>query len=330
MGSDQDVVDAARVSYGRGTKKVSTSRALIRYLMRHLHTSPFEMVQLKWHVKLPIFVARQWIRHRTGAFNEYSARYSKLDQEMYIPRRENAMPQASNNKQGRSATELTEDDYNAVVAAMETVFEEAFAAYLYLLGPETTKVGDQEIETRPNPPDSLHRRSLVWKEAALNALMAVRENARQRGEEIEIDESMIDVKIKEFYDANGLAITGNDYPGLARELARCVIPVAVYTQWYWTVNLHNLMHFIRLRSDSHAQYEIRVYSDMMRGILTDLFPLCMEAFEEYQMGAIRFCKSEMQVLRELLNDSILFSAPEALKARGMTEREISEFMARFD
>jgi len=328
MGSDQDVVDAARVSYGKGTRRVSSDRALIRYLLRHRHTTPFEMVQFKFHVKLPIFVARQWIRHRTGSFNEYSARYSKLDAEMYIPLREQALPQSTTNKQGREVKELNENNYDAVVATMEHAFAEAFTSYLYLLGPEefTTEDGSKRM-TSPPPPDAINHRALVWREAAINALMKMRDMAVERGEVFEIDDSQIDAKIKEYYDANKLAIMDGDYPGLARELARCVIPVAVYTQWYWSVNLHNLMHFMRLRSDSHAQYEIRVYSDEIRNLIAPLVPFCMEAFDEYVMGAKQWSKTEFSVIRSLLSGIDKEVVSKELRQRGMTEREITEFIS---
>ncbi len=327
MGSDQDVVDAARVSYGKGTRRVNSDRALIRYLLRHQHTTPFEMVQYKFHVKLPIFVARQWIRHRTGSFNEYSARYSKLDAEMYMPRREQAMPQSTTNKQGRAVNELTENDYNAVVTTMEHAFVEAFTSYLYLLGPEEIILEDgTKTIKNPVPPDAIKHRALVWKEAAINALLKMQTMAKERGEEMEIDDSMIDAKIEEYYKANALALTSDDYPGLARELARCVIPVAVYTQWYWSVNLHNLMHFMRLRSDSHAQYEIRVYSDKIRELISETVPFSMEAFDEYVMGSKRWSKTEFEVLKEALSGIDTDLIRKKLHDRGMTEREINELL----
>ncbi len=212
---------------------------------------------------------------------------------------------------------------------MEHAFEESFTTYLYLLGPETVKLADgTETKTHPAPPNAIQQRALVWKEAALNALMKMKKDAFERGEPIEIDDSQIDAKIEEYYKANELAITSLDYPGLARELARCVIPVAVYTQWYWTVNLHNLMHFMKLRSDAHAQKEIRVYSDVMRDVLAEMFPVCMEAFEEYQMGAVQFSKTEIELMREFVAGTDgqfeQFMVPR-LKERGMTDREVTEF-----
>ena len=197
MGSDEAVVQAARVSYGRGTKKLSEGRALIRYLLRNSHTSPFEMAEIKLHVKLPIFVARQWIRHRTANVNEYSARYSILDNEFYLPEQEHLAPQSTRNRQGRS-NDLDPREAKAALALLRTEAQRSYAAYQTLLN---------------------------------------------RNEQ----NATIDPSRK----------------GLARELARMALSVNFYTQWYWKIDVHNLLHFVKLRADEHAQYEIRAYANVL-------------------------------------------------------------------
>lgn len=233
MGDDAAVVQAARVSYGRGTRKVSEDRGLIRYLMRHWHTTPFEMCEIKLHVKLPIFVARQWIRHRTANVNEYSARYSILDREFYIPERDQVAPQSDLNKQGRSAASSAEAA-DAVRALLRHDFDRAYSNYLWMLNDENGPQHDPER------------------------------------------------------------------PGVARELARIGLGLNTYTQWYWKVDLHNLLRFLRLRADSHAQYEIRAYADVILDIVKQWVPLCHEAFMEYQMGAFSLSASSLQVVRRAL------------------------------
>ncbi len=195
MGDDAAVVQAARVSYGRGTKKVSEDRGLINYLMRHRHTTPFEMCEIKYHVKLPIFVARQWIRHRTANVNEYSARYSILDNEFYIPRPEHLAAQSQQNRQGRDAV-LVGQEAERVFSLLKKDAELVYQHYMEML------------------------------------------NEGETGEPLDAERS-----------------------GLARELARMNLSLGFYTQWYWKTNLHNLMHFLSLRADAHAQYEIRVYAE---------------------------------------------------------------------
>jgi len=224
MGDDSSIVQAARVSYGSGTKTVREDRGLIRYLMRHWHTTPFEMVEFKFHIKLPIFIARQWIRHRTANVNEYSGRYSIMKDDFYVPDLEQIRPQSENNKQGRS--------------------EEAFE-------PEKAK---------------------------------------------QIQDSISKVQ-KDLY---------KDYENLlddnfARELARINLPLSNYTEWYWKIDLHNLFHFLRLRIDSHAQYEIRVFGEAMAEIVKQIVPHAWEAFEDYRLNAANFSKPELNALKELLN-----------------------------
>src|SRR5471030_2918733 len=207
MGDDAAIVQAARVSYGRGTRRVSEDAGLIRYLMRHRHSTPFEMCEIKYHVKLPIFVARQWIRHRTANINEYSARYSILDKEFYIPAQEQLATQSTANRQGRGAV-LEGDEAARVLDLLRDDAERCYRDYAWMLN-------EDETGTPPDP-------------------------ARQ---------------------------------GLARELARMNLTLNTYTQWYWKVDLHNLMHFLRLRADAHAQYEIRAYADVMIETLKRWVPL---------------------------------------------------------
>ena len=226
MGDDSAICQAARVSYGRGTKSVQNDEGLIRYLMRHWHSTPFEMCEIKLHVKLPVFVARQWIRHRTASVNEYSARYSILDREFYIPAREALAAQSAVNNQGRG--EVLNDDEAA--------------------------------------------RVLDW----------LREDATQA------------------YDHYEAMISQEGQQGLARELARMNLPMNVYTQWYWKTNLHNLLNFLRLRADAHAQYEIRVYAEALARITADWVPYAWKAFEDFRMGGVSLSAKGVEVLKRCL------------------------------
>jgi thymidylate synthase (FAD) len=248
MGDDGAIVQAARVSYGRGTRKVTEDAALIRYLMRHRHSSPFEMCEIKFHVKLPIFVARQWIRHRMASVNEYSARYSILDNEFYLPAPEHMAAQSEVNRQGRG----------------ETLAPQAAAEVLDILrGDALRAFGDYERL---------------------------------------LDE-------KEGY-------------GLARELARINLTLNTYTQWYWKIDLHNFMHFLALRIDPHAQYEIRVYAEEMLKVLHAWVPQAAAAFEEYRRGAVTFSATMMSVLRRMLAGEVVEQA-----ASGLSRREWDEMQA---
>ena len=234
MGDDAAIVQAARVSYGAGTKKARDDRGLIRYLMRHRHSTPFEMCEIKLHVKLPIFVARQWIRHRTANVNEYSARYSVMDKEFYIPQPEHLAAQAVNNRQGRGAT-LEGEQAQEVLRILR----------------------DDAMSTYGN-----YERML---------------NETFEGETIEEGRT-----------------------GLARELARMNLTSNVYTQWYWKVDLHNLFHFLSLRADAHAQYEIRVFADAMCELAKAWVPAAYEAFEEYRLGGAALSKSGLAAVRRMI------------------------------
>lgn len=248
MGDDSAIVQAARVSYGAGTRHVQNDRGLIRYLMRHFHSTPFEMCELKLHIKLPVFVARQWIRHRTANVNEYSARYSILDREFYIPAAEHINAQSEVNNQGRGAL---------------------------LEGAEAERV--------------------------LEILKA--DSARN-------------------YDHYEEMISEEGKAGLARELARMNLPMNIYTQWYWKIDLHNLFHFLRLRADHHAQFEIRAYAEVMCEIVRDWVPAAYEAFEDYRLGAAQLSRLEIAALRRML-------AGEEVSAEnsGLSAREWGEFEA---
>jgi len=256
MGDDAAVVQAARVSYGRGTKKVSEDKGLINYLMRHRHTTPFEMCEIKYHVKLPIFVARQWIRHRTANVNEYSARYSILDNEFYTPRPEQLASQSANNRQGRDAV---------------------------LAGKEAERVFD-----------ILKKDSELVYEHYLEML-----NEGEAGAPLDPERS-----------------------GLARELARMNLSLAFYTQWYWKTNLHNLMHFLSLRADAHAQYEIRVYADVMIDTMKRWTPLCHDAFLEYRMGGAHLSKTGLAAVKRMIAGEKVDQ-----KSSGLNPREWRELMA---
>jgi thymidylate synthase (FAD) len=253
MGDDGAIVQAARVSYGRGTKKVSDDRGLINYLMRMRHTSPFEMCELKLHVKLPIFVARQWIRHRTANVNEYSARYSVLEDEFYVPAAEHVASQASSNRQGRDRV-LGREQAETVQDTIRANAERAYAEYLALL------------------------------------------NRDETGEAIDPERE-----------------------GLARELARIVLPLNTYTEWYWKTDLHNLLHFIALRADPHAQYEIRAYAEVLLGVVRRWAPLTCAAFEDYRLNAAELSGKALAVLRRMLAGETVTQADSGLSAREWRE-----------
>lgn len=226
MGDDAAICQAARVSYGRGTKSVQNDEGLIRYLMRHWHSTPFEMCELKLHVKLPVFVARQWIRHRTANVNEYSARYSILDREFYIPAPEHLAAQSVVNNQGRGEA-LEGDEAARVLEYLKADSARAYDHYEEMIG--------------------------------------------QDGQ-----------------------------AGLARELARMNLPANIYTQWYWKVDLHNLLHFLRLRADAHAQYEIRVYAEEMCKLVADWVPFAYRAFEDYRLGGATLSSTALECVRRML------------------------------
>jgi thymidylate synthase (FAD) len=247
MGDDSAIVQAARVSYGKGTKAVQNDEGLIRYLMRHWHSTPFEMCELKLHVKLPVFVARQWIRHRTANVNEYSARYSILDREFYIPQPDALAAQSTVNNQGRGAV---------------------------LEGAEAERVLE------------------ILKSDAMRAYDHYEEMLSQDGQQ-----------------------------GLARELARMNLPANIYTQWYWKVDLHNLFHFLRLRADAHAQYEIRVYADAICEVAKDWVPAAYAAFADYRMGGATLSGKALECLRRMLAGEEVTQ-----ETSGMSKGEWREFM----
>ena len=255
MGDDSAVVQAARVSYGRGTRAANEDRGLIRYLMRHRHSTPFEMCEIKYHVKLPIFVARQWIRHRMANINEYSARYSILDREFYLPAPEQLAAQSAVNRQGRGA--VLEGDQAAHV--------------LDLLRDDATRNYDHYLEMLNEDPDG-----------------RVIEEGRT---------------------------------GLARELARMNLTLNAYTQWYWKADLHNLLNFLSLRADAHAQYEIRVYADAMLDTVKAWVPLVHEAFRDYRQGAVTLSAQMLTVVR-----TIAAGGDPRQEGSGLSKREWRELM----
>jgi len=259
MGDDAAIVQAARVSYGRGTRKVSEDRGLINYLMRHRHTTPFEMCEIKYHVKLPIFVARQWVRHRTANVNEYSARYSILDKEFYIPAPEHLAVQATTNRQGRGAA----IDGEAAKRALDLLRRDAEAAY-----------------------------------AGYAALLNE--------------------------DPSGAPIDPGR-PSLARELARINLSLGFYTQWYWKTDLHNLLHFLSLRADPHAQYEIRAYAEVMLDTLKRWVPMTYAAFLEYRMNAALISATGLMVIRRMIAGE-----PVDQLSSGLSPREWRELMAALE
>ena len=263
MGSDEDIERAARVSYGYGTRKVSRTRGLVRYLRRHRHTTPSEMVELKFHVCMPIFVARQWIRHRTANVNEYSGRYSLMPLLFYTPDPDDFALQSADNKQGRMTEGADPQLYREAVERWEATREQAADDYGWLVGRD-----------------------------------------------------------------------------VARELARIDLPLSTYTQWYWKIDLHNLIHFLTLRADLHAQYEIRAYAEIMAGILKRVAPLSYEAWIDYDFAAAAMSRAELAVLRELIEaepddsggtltarDATRLDT-DALRDRGLSGREVRELIEK--
>jgi len=255
MGDDSSIVQAARVSYGKGTKKVSTDEGLIRYLMRHRHSTPFEMCEIKYHIKLPIFIARQWIRHRTANVNEYSARYSILDKEFYVPAKEQLATQSASNRQGRGDV-LGGSQANEVLKILKDDATRTYSNYEIML------------------------------------------NER-------FDGTVIDEK----------------KDGLARELARMNLTLNTYTQWYWKTDLLNLLNFLFLRSDDHAQYEIRVYADKMLETAKKWVPITYEAFMDYRVGAAEISSKGIKVIKDLISGKKI-----SIQQSGLSKREWNELM----
>tara|TARA_B100001142_G_scaffold182670_1_gene182164 strand:- start:161 stop:1093 length:933 start_codon:yes stop_codon:yes gene_type:complete len=259
MGDDTAIVQSARVSYGKGTKKITNDKGLIKYLMRHWHSTPFEMCEIKLHVKLPIFIARQWIRHRTANVNEYSARYSILDKEFYIPSVENLASQSQVNKQGR-AKNLSPEEAEKVINILKNDAEQTYNNYEVML------------------------------------------NENSDGETL--DEGSM---------------------GIARELARMNLTLNTYTQWYWKIDLNNLLHFLKLRADAHAQYEIRVYADIILDIVKKWVPITYEAFEDYRVGGTQLSAKEILILKKIIKGETV--DPDA---EGISKREWGELQKKFD
>jgi len=252
MGNDVDVVQAARVSYGPSTRKVHNDRGLLRYLMRHRHTTPFEMCEVKFRCKMPIFVARQWIRHRTANGNEMSLRYTEAPDEFYVPAIENISLQSVDNKQGRQSTVVSDDVRAEVVSLMRANQEDTFAMYQRLAG---------EL-------------------------------------------------------------------GIARELARSVLPVSLYTQWIWKIDLHNLLHFLSLRLDPHAQLEIRAYAEVMAAFTKAWVPMCWEAFDDYRRQGLQLSRLEVSALSRILSGADDASACDAAGLKGREAREFAGKLAQ--
>jgi thymidylate synthase (FAD) len=259
MGDDSSIVQSARVSYGKGTKKVSTDEGLIRYLMRHWHSTPFEMCEIKYHVKLPIFIARQWIRHRTANVNEYSARYSILDKEFYIPAKEQLSAQSTNNRQGRGDL-ITGQQADEVLKILK----------------------DDAVRTYDNYEKMLNER---------------------------FDGTVIDEKKS----------------GLARELARMNLTLNSYTQWYWKTDLLNLMNFLFLRGDSHAQYEIRVYAEKMLDTVKKWVPITHAAFLDYRVGAAHLSSKGLKIVKSMISGNKV-----SYEDSGLSKREWNELMEVID
>ena len=259
MGDDTSIVQSARVSYGKGTKQVSTDKGLIKYLMRHWHSTPFEMCEIKYHIKLPIFIARQWIRHRTANVNEYSARYSILDKEFYLPNPEHLAAQSQSNRQGRG--------------------------------------------------------NILDEEKAKKVLDLLKGDAEQTYDNYE-------TMLNERYD--GSVIDENSV-GLARELARMNLTLNTYTQWYWKTDLLNLMNFLRLRADHHAQYEIRAYADAMLETVKKWVPTTYDAFMDYRVGGTEVSSKGKNLIQKLIKGENI-----SIEDSGLSKREWNELMEAFE
>ena len=259
MGDDTSIVQAARVSYGKGTKKVSTDSGLIKYLMRHWHSTPFEMCEIKYHVKLPIFIARQWIRHRTANVNEYSARYSILDKEFYLPEPNHLAAQSQNNRQGRGDV-LKGEQAKKVLDLLKTDAEKTYENY--------------------------------------------------------------EMMLNEKYDGS---VIDENKVGLARELARMNLTLNTYTQWYWKTDLLNLMNFLRLRADDHAQYEIRAYADVMLDTVKKWVPITYDAFMDYRVGGTEVSAKGKSVIQKLIKGQNI-----TIEESDLSKREWNELMEAFD
>ena len=255
MGDDAAVVQAARVSYGKGTKKISDDAGLINYLLRHRHTTPFEMCEIKYHVKLPIFVARQWIRHRTANVNEYSARYSVLDREFYVPEEDDLAAQSSSNRQGRGNI-LSGKEAKRVLDILREDAQMTYDHYIEML------------------------------------------NESEEGNIIDVSKE-----------------------GLARELARMNLTLSTYTQWYWKTDLHNLLNFLSLRTDTHAQYEIRVYADAMMETLRRWCPITFQSFSDHRVEGVTLSGKSIKVVKKLIS-GVHINQEES----GMSKREWRELM----
>ena len=256
MGNDDAVVQGARVSYGKGTRQVSGDRGLIRYLMRHRHTTPFELADLKLHVRAPVFVTRQWFRHRTASINEYSARYSVLEREFYVPDASAVAVQSSSNRQGRGdvADDATSGEF---IRRLRHDAAQCYDDYLWMLNEDED--GNKLDENRD---------------------------------------------------------------GIARELARMNLPVGIYTQFYWKVNLWNLLHFLKLRADPGAQHEIRVYAEAILGIVAQWVPTVFEAFQDYMMNGASLSAQQLAVVRMALDTA----GPIEPSAMGLSGRELRELV----
>lgn len=251
MGDDSSIVQAARVSYGQGTKQVHEDRGLIRYLVRHHHWTPVEMVEIKFHVKIPVFVARQWIRHRTANVNEISARYSEMPNEIYLPDLENINSQSKDNKQGRNPEPMPIEISENILNDLQQHADGSYTLY------------------------------------------------------------------KELIDK-----------GVAKELARTVLPVSHYTEWYWKIDLRNLMNFLALRLDQHAQYEIRVFAEAIAEITKKIAPFAWEAFEDYILYSSNFSRTETEILKKTLATHVT-EIQESSEFKSLSKREQKEFLEKF-
>lgn len=296
MGSDSAIVQAARVSYGKGTKKTTQDRGLIRYLLRHRHTTPFEMCEIKLHVKLPIFVARQWIRHRTANVNEYSARYSILDKEFYVPDRNYIDTLLAKERSEKRSAKLKDQGQQEMLLNVEA------------------GSGSLEATAAQSTINKQGRGDLVDGDEAGDSLKAI---SRTSAAAYTAYTKLLNE------DESGLK-TDPNRTGIARELARIVLPTNYYTQWYWKIDLHNLLHFTSLRADHHAQFEIRSYADVIGDIVSKWVPFTWEAFLDYRRNSVHLSSHEAEIIKQMLAGK----SP-TRKSSGLSEREWREFCNKF-
>lgn len=278
MGSDQSFVDAARVSYGKGTQAIRKDKGLISYLLRNRHTSPFEMAEMKFLCRMPMFVARQWIRHRTANVNEYSGRYSEMKPLFFVPHPGSIAEQSTKNHQGREELPIEDllEKHNVTDIESDKILP-------------TEKYWD-----------------LRWR--------ALKRDPAFEAYALEVQDIIRKTNTRQYAEYKALLSLGT-----AKELSRTVLPLTTYTEWYWKIDLHNLLHFVALRADAHAQYEIQAYGRTLMDVVERWVPLTYRAFVEYRLEGAHLSRGQLEVVRRLLRGEAVDAA-----ASGLSQREWAE------